>query len=160
MYCKPAMYVHVSQHSETFVLSVDDCLYFLLREFHFLCYQPLCPFLCYWPWCSCSVLSATMSLSVFRVSAIVSVFVFFVSAFFSVSVFCVISHHVHVLCYQPLCPCPYSVFCVSAIMSVSLSVFFVTSHHVRVHVPCSVFCVSAIMFVCVFCVIRHRVRVT
>jgi hypothetical protein len=41
---KPAIYVHVSRHNEAFVLSVDYCLYFLLREFHFLCYQPLCPF--------------------------------------------------------------------------------------------------------------------
>jgi hypothetical protein len=46
------------------------------------------------------------------------------------SIFCVTSHCVHVLCYQPLCPCPCSV-----LLAIK-SVFCVISHCVRVHVLC------------------------
>ena len=117
------MYVHVSRHSEAFVLSVDDCLYFLLREFDFLCYQPLCPF---------SVILAMLP------------------------VFCVISHcvrirvpcfchrirvlcfnllvRVRVLCYQPSCSCPFSMFCVRITSRLLRVLCF--GHHVRVRVLC------------------------
>jgi hypothetical protein len=91
-------------------------------------------FVCYWPCCPCSVLSATVSvsLSVFRVSAIVSVFVFFVSTFVSVSVFCVL--------FQPSCPCPCSVI----------------SHNIRVRVPC--FCHRIhVRVLCLNLLIRVRI---
>ena len=55
------------------------------------------------------------------------------------SVFCFTGHGAHVLCYQPLCPCPYSVFFVSTFVSV--------------------FCVSVVMSVCVYSVVSHCVRV-
>ena len=83
-------------------------------------------FLCYWPWCPCSVLSAIVSLSVFRVSTFVSVscvisLLVHILLPHIVSIFCVTSHRVHILCY--LTSCPHSVLphIVSQTVSTSLS---------------------------------------
>ena len=88
-------------------------------------------FLCYWPWCPCSVLSAIVSLSVFRVSTFVSVscvisLLVHILLPHIVSIFCVTSHRVHILCY--LTSYPHSV------LPHVVSTFCVTSH--RVHILC------------------------
>lgn len=139
------MYVNVSRLNETFLLSVDDCHFFLLRE---LCYQPLCPCFVLSDMCPFSVLLAMVPVFCVishrvrvrvRVPCFchrirIRVFCFshrvcrgFVSTIVSVSVFCVISHlaRVRILCsvFQPSCPCPCSVLpdIVSQTVSTSLS---------------------------------------